>query len=80
MSAMLLEGIPEGLFRIIKLDLINGTEEIVDDFKPDEAIKLADEFNGKRRLPIHPIMWVYNHLRVRVRTEKDVGEPVLGLG
>lgn len=80
MSAMLLEGIPEDSFRIIKLNLVDGTEEIINDFAPEEAVKRADEFNSKRRLPIHPVMWVYDHLRVRVRSEKDVGEPVLGLG
>lgn len=76
---MLLEGIQEGSFRLIQLNLMDGTDKVVADFPHYEAIRRADEFNRRRRLPIHPVVWVYDHRKQRIRSEKDVGVPILGL-
>lgn len=82
MQGMLLEGIAEGQFRVIRVILKDPDcpSQPLGDFEQEKAFDKADRLNRKRRLPYHPIFWVYDHNKQLVRSEKDVGEPVLGLG
>ncbi len=68
----ILNDIPRGMCRVVEVILSDGSDKLLGDFSPIEALLYADEHNKYRKGPLDPIYWVYDDTGDRIRTEQSV--------
>jgi hypothetical protein len=64
-----------GLFRIIRVDLQQHTDELIGDKEKRQAFSLSDEHNLRRTSSEDPVIYVFDDQGCYVRGNEDVDGP-----
>lgn len=68
---------PKGKFRVVGIDLFDGTRYLVKDVaQRGTAFALADEHNKKRESPLDDVYYVYDDDSNYIRGNEAVGQQV----
>jgi hypothetical protein len=68
---------PAGKFRVVVVDLFSHEDYLVQDYdSQEEAFKIADEHNTKRRGSMDDVYYVYDDHGTYIRGNEAVGQKV----